>query len=256
MMNDVTRRSPAHLAGLAALLLMLTAGGCATKSDVRIIQQDIMALQLRQDSLFRESQRQNRLLLDTIRSSFAAQQDMRGETSHRFLQLEQNLGRLEEMINQTQLLMAQLTDRLSRPGLPTVVSPGGDAMIAPAGEAEAMYQAAMQKVSEGSYTTARMAFEQIIELHPRDPRAPDAQFQLAETYYLEQDLDRAIEEFEKLERQWNTSPRAPEALLRAGVIAQENNQTAKARQLFQQVNQGYPASEAAREANRRLRLLR
>jgi tol-pal system protein YbgF len=239
---------------VAVFLALSTAAACATKSDIRMLQDDIGELRVRQDSLIRETQRQTRLVLDTLRTSFAVQQDVRGETSHRFAQLEQNLGRLEEIINQTQLLIAQLNDRLDRqtaisPGL----SPGGPVST---GEAEVMYTTALQKMSEGSYATARAAFEQIVEQYPNDPRAPDAQFQLAETYVQEQNFDRAVEALEKLERQWSRSARAPEALLRAGVIEQDRNQRSRARQFYQQVNQRYPGSEAAREATRRLREIR
>lgn len=240
---------------VALLVVMVGLAGCATKGDIRTLQTDIRALQLRQDSLFNETQRQTRLLLDTLRSSFAVQQDVRGETSHRFQQLEENLVQLEAMINQSQILTTQLLDRLDRAASPQASAEGGFAPEAdqpPAGQAEEMYAAAIEKIGEGSYGTARIALLQIVEEFPNDPRAPYAQYQLAELHYIEGDHDGAIAEFEKLERQWPRSPRAPDALLRAGVIAQEQRQNEKARGLFRAVVERFPASEAASEARRRL----
>ncbi|MCI0433068.1 MAG: hypothetical protein L0271_05380, partial [Gemmatimonadetes bacterium] len=77
-MISAVRRSGPRTIRVAALALVLGAGaaGCATKSDVRLLQQDINALRARQDSLFRETQRQTRLLLVTLRTSFAIQQDV------------------------------------------------------------------------------------------------------------------------------------------------------------------------------------
>jgi tol-pal system protein YbgF len=250
-------RSPMHgvirTAGWCAAALVL--GGCATKSDIRMLRTELIAMQQRQDSVYREAQRQNRLLLDTLRTSFDLQRDLRGETSHRFAQLEQNLGRLEELISQQQLVAAQLLERLDRGGpLPGAVrSPGRGGG---GGEAEAIYQSGLQRLGEGSYATARAAFTMLLEQYPEDPRAPEAQYGLAEAYAGERDVDRAIEEFEKVERQWPQSERAPVALLRAGILAQESNRRDRARQFFTQLRQRYPNSDAATEAERRLRSLR
>ena len=49
--------------------------------------------------------------------------------------------------------------------------------------------------------------------------------------------------------------RAPDALLRAGIIAQERNMRTRARELYQRVRQSYPSSDAAQEAARRLRTI-
>jgi tol-pal system protein YbgF len=241
------------IVALAALALP----ACATKKDLKNLRDEMVAMQMHQDSLFRETQRQNRLLLDTMRTSFDMQRDAQGQTSHRFQQLEQNLKQLEEMLNQTQILFAQLMERLERQ-YTTTPQMGGmqQPQTGVSGAVEPLYAAAMQRMQQGSYATARLAFEEILREHPTDPRAVDAQFQLAETYNGEKNYDRAIEEFEKLERQYARTDRAPEALLRAGIIAQEQKKTAKARELFQAIQQRYPLSDARAEADRRLRSIR
>ena len=253
-----SRRSAARLLGLA-IAMTVVLSGCATKRDLRDLRDELVSLQLRQDSMFRETQLQNRLLLDTLRSGFAAQLDQRGETSHRFAQLDQNLARLEEMVTQTQLLMAQLNERLANltaappPALGDPAAPVGGLS---AGEARTMYEAGVEKMQEGAYSTARAAFEALLEQYQNDPLAPEAQYQLAETYYLEDDHARAIEELEKVERQWPRAPRAPVALLRAGVISEEQGERDAARAYYQQVRQRFPSSDAAREAERRLDAIR
>ncbi|MGH7505563.1 MAG: tol-pal system protein YbgF, partial [Longimicrobiales bacterium] len=178
--------------------------------------------------------------------------------SHRFAQLEQNLARLEEMVTQTQLLMAQLNERLEALTTSPPAAIGGPAPVGglSAGEARTMYEAGVAKAGEGAYSTARAAFEALLDQYPNDPLAPEAQYQLAETYYLEQEYDRAIEELEKVERQWPRSARAPAALLRAGVISEEQGERDAARAYYEQVRQRFPSSDEAREAARRLEALR
>lgn len=236
-------------------LLALTAAGCATKRDVRTLQEEMAALERQQQATLQALEQQTRMLLDTLNRGFDVQRDLRGETSHRFGQLEQNLSRLEEMINQTQLVVAQLLERLDRgPSLPP--ARGGDPSVGPPGAAEELYQQGMQFLQSGSYATARMAFEQIVQNHPDDPRAADAQYGLAEAFAGEGDAERAIEAFQVVERNWPRSPRAPTALLRAGIVAQENGQSEQARQFYEQVRQRYPNTDEFQEAQRRLRTLR
>ncbi len=241
-------------ARLLGVVLLLVVAGCATKRDVRTLQQRIDALEQQQRSVAREMQQQTQLVLDTLRSGFAIQRDLRGETSHRFQQLEENLSRLEEMINQTQLVVAQLLERLERPSMggPSQ-NMGGTPSV---GAAEDLYQQGMEFLQQQSYATARTVFEEIVRSFPNDPRAADAQFALAETYAGEGNAERALAEFEKVERQWPRAEKAPQALLRAGIVARDANQRDRAREYFQQVRQRFPASPEAQEAERLLRSLR
>jgi hypothetical protein len=73
-------RRRAMIVALAALALP----ACATKKDLKNLRDEMVAMQMHQDSLFRETQRQNRLLLVTMRTSFDMQRDAQGQTSHRF----------------------------------------------------------------------------------------------------------------------------------------------------------------------------
>lgn len=229
------------------------AAGCATKSDVRMLQQDIAQLRARQDSTLRETQRQNRMLLDTLRNIFDVQRNLGGQTSTRFQDIERQLSQLEEMLNQTRLLIGQLTQRLDQQAAPQVSPVAGGAGAVSQGEVEAMYAAAVEKMREGSYATAMAGFVQLVEQYPTDARAAEAQFQIGEIHYLQERWSDAIDALAKIEEQWHDSPRAPDALLRAGIIAQERNMRTRARELYQRVRQSYPGSDAAQEAARRLR---
>jgi TolA-binding protein len=237
----------------------MAASGCATKKDLKLLRNEMLALQSHQDSLFKETQRQNRLLLDTLRASLSVQMDAQGQTSHRFQQLEQQLGRTEAILQQMQLSMANFTDQLDRQAATNPVRPagnGGTATAQPtAGEADEAYTAGMDKMQQGAYSSARYTFEFFLERFPTDPRAVEVQFQLAETYAQEADIERAITELVKLETTYGSTYQAKsaEALLRAGVLAEErlDNKT-RAREFYQTVTRRYPNTEAYREAQRRL----
>jgi tol-pal system protein YbgF len=250
-----TRRRAALLVVVAAALSAPLAG-CATKRDMKDLRDEIITMQARQDSLFRVMQMQTRMLLDTVRVSFDLQQNVRGEVGFRTGELMQRIETIEELIRQLQAQSHQLETVLRSAGaagpLPGAATPGG---VAGSEDALTYYELGMQKIAEGSYATARIAFEGLLREFPADALAPDAQFQLAETYYLEQNFDRAIDELERIPQQWPNSARAPQALLRAGVIAQEQNDNTRARRFYEQVIQRYRDSDERRQAEARLRAL-
>jgi tol-pal system protein YbgF len=254
--------STPRLATRAVRALLLSAcaavalSGCATKGDLKRMRDEMVAMQAHQDSLFREMQRQNRVLLDTIKAGYSAQLDAQGQTSHRFRELEQQLGRTEEIVNQLHGLVAQLSDRLDQLAMQQRSTPAG---LSNAGgtvggaQVEGMYELGLQKLDEGAFTTARITFEGIINQYPQDPRAPDAQFQIGETYAKEGNTTRAIEELRKVEANWPSSPRAPAALYRAGFLAEESQDNALARELYETILRRYIGSDEARLAEQRLR---
>jgi TolA-binding protein len=238
----------------------LAASGCATKKDLRLLRNEMISLQAHQDSLFRETQRQNRLLLDTLRANLSVQMDAAGQTSHRFQQLEQQLERTEAILQQMQLSMANFTDRLDRQAANSPTTRGGTTGgTQPGGmtdgDADRAYAAAMQKMNEGAPSTARFLFQTFLDQFPADPRAADAQYQLAETYAQEADVERAIAELEKLEATYSSTnkERSAQALLRAGILAEERlSDMTRARAYYQTVTRRYAGTEAYTEAQRRL----
>jgi tol-pal system protein YbgF len=208
--------------------------------------------------MLRAMQRHNQMLLDTIRSSFNLQQNVRGDLSHQMNQLLQRLMTVEELLGQQQQQMAEFRRLAGQPvgggigALPITAPPPG---TAPGGDAETLYELGIQKIGEQSYASARIAFEELLRGHAAHPRAPDAQFHLAETYYLEGNHERALSELERIPQQWPAAARAPQALFRAGVIAQERNDVARARRYYTQVVQAYGNSDERRQAEARLRTL-
>jgi len=240
-----------------ALLVASTAAatGCATKKDLKLLREEVLALQSRQDSLFRVQERNNRLLLDTVRVSFDIQRDAAGQTSHRFLQLEAQLSRTEELLNQMQLMVSDLIARLNQEAAETPVRQGVPANAGAqvsAREAADAYTSGMQRMAEGALTTARSAFEFILEQHPNDPIAPDAQFQIGMTYKGEANPELAIAAFEKVEMNWPQSARAPQALLQACITADEQGNKERARGFADALQKRFPNSQEAQLARQRV----
>jgi TolA-binding protein len=240
---------------IAGALLIAVAGstGCATKKDLKLLRDEVVMLQQRQDSSARAMERQYRMLFDTLRTSFMAQLDMRGETSHRFQQLEQSLTQTQQMITDLQFVVTELRTALEEQRRAPAFG-GGQAPPVSSGEARQMFEAYKARVAD-SPMAARAGLEQFLLDFPTDPLAAEAQYLVAVTYEREGNHQRAIDELRKVWGNWsNNHPIAAQAMLQAGIIAEANGERALARELYRDVTQRYPGETAvAQEASRRLR---
>ena len=253
-----TRRRAAWLALLVGGVASLT--GCATKKDVRTLQTQLVAMQAHQDSAVQRLQQENRVLLDSLRKAMNITQNASGTSSYRFQQLETSLSQLQELVGQIMQASRDLTARLDRfetqqPGL---VRPDSPSSEAGGGNAEEYYALGTEKLAEGAYGTARAAFQQLLREFRGHERAPDAQFQIGESYAAEKNYERAVTELEVVAEEWPGSERAPQALYRAGVIAADSlnpKQPRKARQLLERVVGTYGSSPSADLARTKLRRL-
>jgi tol-pal system protein YbgF len=252
---------------LVLALALFGASGCATKSDMRTLQSEIRMLQLRQDSVLMQIQQQNRLLLDSVRTSMALTVDSRGTTANQLRQFDQNVTQLGQLVGQVMGSLNRIEQRLTTlEQRPAAAPAGGGSSAAPAGgtsgssgaggaTAEEYYETGMQMMSSRSFATARMAFQQLVQEFPQHERAPDAQFQLGQAFYHEGQFQEAYAALELVPAQWPQSARAPAALFRAGAIAEERRGFVKARGYYQQIVDKYGRSEEAGPARQKLRTL-
>jgi tol-pal system protein YbgF len=236
----------------AAALLALTVSGCATKGDVRNLRLELHGMRQHQDSVLLELQRQNRQMLDSIRTTIALTVDARGATTAQLRQFDTSVAQLEQLVGQIMGGLTRIEQRISdlerRPAGVAGAAAGG-------GTAEQYYQTGMQMMSQQAYATARMAFEQLLQEFPDHERSPDALFQVAETYYHDQQFDRAYEALELVAQRWPGAARTPAALFRAGAIAEERRDFPKARGYYERVRREHAGSEEARQAQQKLQTL-
>jgi tol-pal system protein YbgF len=235
-----------HLVGALGVLLMLP--GCvATKQDIRTMQEQMLQMQAHQDSSIRLIERQNRILLDTLRRSMSLTLDARGQTSHGFDELNGLLESSRQLNGQILETARQLFTRIdaleaklqamSQAQLtqPQATPAGGGGM-----SASQMYDTGIGYMRDSKYGSARTAFQAIVRTYHEDPSAPDAQFQIGESYVAEESYDDAYKAFDKVAAEWPAAPRAGEALYRAGKVAEDQKDWSRARKYYNQVVQRYP----------------
>lgn len=154
-------------------------------------------------------------------------------------------GRLQELeltLAQLQISMQELIAEEEAPP-PPVLLPGSD---------QDNYQSAFNLLRDGNYEEATGAFEQFLAVFPSSPLADNAQYWLAETYYVQRQYMAALPAFQLVLDEYPGSSKLPDALLKIGFCSYELQQWDAAREALQRVIREFPATTASRLATQRL----
>ncbi len=259
------RRLPPFL-----LVLGLTAG-CALKGDVRRVELQVGALRgelARSDSLRRTERDSILAVIAVVQQSLAAQQaylvQLRGDVKTDLLAVQQQLVAVQELTGQSQQRLTELRTRIEeraqqpvptldtaagRPAVP--VGPSGN----PAGPGpDQMYDLSLQQYRRGSMATARLGFREFLRIFPTHERAGEALFYVGETF-AQDHSDSAAAVYETVVKTYPNSPRAPSALYKLGLLAEQRGEKPAARTYYARVIAGYPRSDEANLARDKLQRL-
>ena len=251
-----------RLSAIAVASVALSA--CALKGDVRRVEQQV--LELRSEIARSDSARADylestlgqimalqRQVLDSIEAQDRQLAMFRGTLRSDMTEVQRQLMQIQELTGQSQQRLSELQGRLNaREVQPVVMEPdvGGDtttaapARTAAPSSVDEVYQVAVSLLNRGSPQTARTAFQQLLRQFPDHERAQDAQFHLAESWEGSQP-DSAVAAYELVVQNYPNSPRAPTALYRLGLLAEQNGDMEAAQVYYTRVVSGYPQSDAA-----------
>jgi tol-pal system protein YbgF len=123
----------------------------------------------------------------------------------------------------------------------------------PGGSDQDNYQAAFELLKEQRYEPAAMAFGQFLVSYPDSQMADNAQYWLAESYYVTGRFDEALEQFSVVINEYPQSRKVPDALLKMGYCSYELGRWDDARSALSKVQADYSDTTAARLAEQRLK---
>jgi tol-pal system protein YbgF len=147
------------------------------------------------------------------------------------------------------------TGQTPAPGSPVGELPGSTSAASPgSAEARRLYQAALGDYQRGKFDLAAQGFRTYMEQEPRGDVADTAQYYLGESLYSAKDYRGAIDEFERLVRDFPQSPQVPSALLKTGYAYYEIKDSVQGRRALRTLVEKYPSSKEAKLAEERLRL--
>ncbi len=167
-------------------------------------------------------------------------------------QLEQLQYRNQQLQQQLEKMQADYEFRLDqvekgggRPGTaPAVRPPPPSTAAAPpaaaAGAADQVYNDAFKKLQDGDYAGAEKGFRAFVQRNPQHALAGNAQYWLGETYYARRDYQNAMTAFAEGYKNYKSSPKGPDNLLKLGVTLATLGRKTDACAIFARFAQDYP----------------
>lgn len=240
--------------------------GCALKGDVRRVEEQVA--QLRRETARADSARAVALgqvlneiaeLQRGLLDSLAAQQRrlavfegaIRGdltEIQRQIVQTQELMGQSQQRLSELRGQMEQRARQLNtQPATPGDTSARRDTGPGP----EELYQLAMRQLRGGSPQAARAALLKFLQDYPQHERLADVWFNLGESW-AGTNGDSARVAYERVVDRFSDSPRAPAALYKLGLLAEQRGDVRGARVYYQRVVAGYPRSEEADLARTKL----
>ena len=262
--------------GLQLLILpvvLLTTGACfATRSDVRVLQGDILAF--RQETARADSARSRQIAMlastlgvvnDSLRNTGNRLARFQGDTRGELRSVGEQLIRLQELVGQSQAVVQRLRAEAEeramqqQPLAPLTPPPVAGDTTTPVATPTVnpgpnqLFQDAMGQLRRQSYGAAQMAFSDLIRLYPTSDRAPDAQYWLGEAFDADGQVEQSDSAFRAVVTNYPKSARAPTALYKMGLSLAKRGRTAEARAAMERVGREYPSAAEADLATEWLR---
>jgi tol-pal system protein YbgF len=123
------------------------------------------------------------------------------------------------------------------------------------GSDTADYQAAFELLKQGRYAEAAAAFTAFLAAYTSSDLRDNAQYWLAETYYVTKDFPQSLAGFQTVINTYPASRKIPDAWLKIGYCNYELKQWSDAREALSIVASRYPETTAAKLATQRLTLM-
>jgi tol-pal system protein YbgF len=250
--------------------------GCALKGDVRKVELQVEAVRAERARADAERAAQIdsvRTLLVAVQQALVAQQaylvQMRGDVRTDLVAVQQQLVQVQELTGQSQQRLTEMRARIEeraqqpvppldtagRAGAGSPLGPPVGASGNPAGPGpDQMYDLSLQQFRRGSLGTARLGFREFLRIFPTHERAADALFYIGESWAGES-ADSAAAVYQQVVKTFPNSPRAPAALYKLGLLAEQRGDKAAARTYYARVVAGYPRSDEANLARDKLQRL-
>ena len=150
---------------------------------------------------------------------------------HRLDQLDQANVQRDQRIEETSRFIATRQKELEHPT-----------------DKAGLYALGRKKLDGGDTGGARQLFTEFLTRFGKDELAGNAQYWLGETYYAERRWNDAIVEYRKVLKDHRGSEKTADALLKIGMSFQNQNDCKNAILFFEEVEQAYKSSQAAKVA--------
>lgn len=139
--------------------------------------------------------------------------------------------------------------------MPAVITATNDS-VDPDPDGKVLFDKAFGLLKDGRYAPSITEFKNFIQRYPQSKIMDNAQYWLAQAYYLSRDYPAALKEFQKILTNHKDSDKLQDAELRVGYTYYEMQDWAKARTTLESVKSRYPNTTVATKAEERLQRMK
>jgi len=246
---------------LLAPVAALAAAGCmASKSDIRLLQDEIRtlrAMQSRADTA-RKTQADSALVAisrtqDSLRALAQRFGAFQATVGGELFEMGKQLITIQELAGMSSKRIMELRSTMEERGQAMA---GGDSAAPAAPGPGQLYMTSFDLLRRGSYGAARAGFEELLRRFPEFEEASAAQLYIGQAYAEEKRTAEADSVYGLVVTKYPRSKDAPTALYKYGLSQLSQGKTAAARAALQRVVREFPASTEAELARSRLQTLR
>jgi TolA-binding protein len=253
--------------------VLLAAGGClASKSDIRLLQDELRATraQLANGDTAQLRQQENRRteiaalsakidrMNDSLRASATRLAAFQATANGNFDALNQQMVQVQTLLGQTtrnlqeqRARLEALSEQAAASSAPTPVSPtsgaivGRDSAMTRGPGPATLFSSANEQLKSGAYGSARRGFEQLVNSYPDDDLAPQALVKIGVAFGGEGNIAASDSVNQLVYTRYPKSPFAATGLYRHAKLLWENNKKQEARPLLNRVIREFPSSDEA-----------
>ena len=186
-------------------------------------------------------------IIDSLRVVNSRLESSSSATRSEITGLKQDIARLEDLSGQSEERLKEIRATLEEKA-PAIAS---DSVSTGPGPAQ-LLQLGKDQMIKRSYSSGRSALNDLLTKFPDSDLAPDAIFEIAQSYRAENNLNAADSAYADLAARYPDSPHIPSALYKRGLILKSLGKQAEARRLFQEVRRRFPRSAEASLAQEQL----
>lgn len=188
-------------------------------------------------------------------------QQLRGRVETAEYQFQQELAAVSDTLALLDARVKAIEDKLgirTSPRKPLAAAPPPEPApepARPASDEEKAYNEGIRLFDEGKLPAARERFEAFLKRYPDSTQADNAQFWIAETYYREQWLEKAILEYQKVIENYPKGNKVPGALLKQALAFAEMGDKENAKLILEELVGKFPQSSEAAIAQEKIKQL-
>ncbi len=127
----------------------------------------------------------------------------------------------------------------------TQLPPSGPEKIDPSKEPEKEYEVAYNFIKNGEYEKGRDALLVFIYHHSAHPLASDAYYWLAETYFIKEEYEKALQVFAEAYKKFPNVSKSSDCLLKLAMTLEKLKEPKKACQILQKLFSSHPDAPKA-----------